>query len=163
MLQVLMEFLVDHPYWKNFVPDDTDLDNDGAISERELEAKFREYADAAFDIFDADASGSVTRDELRAPRFSLASAKTILRRAARAYPLKFWLKEVDIIIIIIVITSIIIVIIIIIIGGPEPERVPRPHGLPAPGLRLQVLRRRTAEVLRPTTVPWRGRPVGEVR
>jgi len=95
MLQVLMEFLVDHPYWNNFVPDDTDLDNDGDISERELEAKFREYADDAFDIFDSDASGSVTRDELRAPRFSLASAKTILRRAVRAYPLKFWLKEAD--------------------------------------------------------------------
>jgi len=95
MLQAVMEFIVDNQEWKKFIPDTTDLNNDGIISEREFELKFKEYLDDFFNMFDQDEDESVTQEELRAPKFDLVAVKQIFGRALDAYPLKFWLNEAD--------------------------------------------------------------------
>ena len=90
-----MEFIVGNYDWNYFVPDDTDINNDGLISEREIELKFKEYMEDFLYIFDQDDNGSVTKEELRTPKLDLAVMNQILFRVMQTYPLKYWLKQAD--------------------------------------------------------------------
>ena len=74
---------------------DTDTDNNGDISEREVEAKFKTYIDVVFAILDNNTDGRVTQPEVESPRLSLAEVRQLWGIAAENYPLKNWFSQLD--------------------------------------------------------------------
>jgi len=96
VLQILTESLVDNPAWSNYVPDDTDQNQDGQLSEEEVEKIFREYWDAAAEILDKDNDGFITSDEIRSVELTLPNLELIWNLATETYPLKYWFKIQDI-------------------------------------------------------------------
>ena len=77
LLSLLYEALVDNPEWRNYVAVDTDTDNNGDISEREVEEKFNTYIDIIFAILDNNTDGRVTQPEVESPRLSLAQVRRL--------------------------------------------------------------------------------------
>ena len=61
--------------WRSYLDWDADANEDGDISEEELENKYREYLNGVFDMIDIDGDESVTSEELQAPRFDLNGAR----------------------------------------------------------------------------------------
>jgi len=99
VVQLVMEALVGNHLqefqWRDWVADDTDIDKDGEISEREVEVKFNEYMATAFKIMDQNADGSVTGEELESLGIDLEGAKKIWNMVLESYPLKYWIRSFD--------------------------------------------------------------------
>ena len=97
VIQLLMEAIIDNPRldWRDVLPDTTDNDNDGEISEREMEEKYNEYMNNVFNIFDLDGDGFVTAQELELMRIDMDGARSLVDMALESYPLKFYIRYVD--------------------------------------------------------------------
>lgn len=94
-LQNLLEAVVNNPDWRRYIPDDTDTDDDGIISERELEHKFTTYMDTLFKMIDRDGDQSVSQEEIRSPRITLDHIKQIWELAFQSYPIKYYYQLMD--------------------------------------------------------------------
>jgi len=98
VLQLLTEVLVDtnETLWNQYVPDDTDQDQDGELSEREVEMKYHEYMDVVFVILDKDKNGAITREEIRGLQLDKTNLKDIWDLATVSYPLKYFYQIGDV-------------------------------------------------------------------
>jgi Ca2+-binding EF-hand superfamily protein len=95
VFQLLLEALVSNSYWRQYIPDNTDTDGDGIISERELQSKFHSYMETVFKMIDQDGDESVSQEELRTPRITQDNIKRGWELAAESYPIKLYYQILD--------------------------------------------------------------------
>lgn len=95
VLDLLTELLAANPGWRNYVPDDTDQDNDGELSVAEIEKKYKEYWDVAVDILDQDKDGVVSKEEMKRPRLNITDARNIWNMYSQTYPIKQLFRSMD--------------------------------------------------------------------
>jgi Ca2+-binding EF-hand superfamily protein len=74
---------------------DIDKDQNGEISEKELEDVFMRYMDILFKIFDTNGDGLISQDEIRSPNIDLKDITKILDEAAKWAPVKQMIFQLD--------------------------------------------------------------------
>ena len=60
--------------WRYFLPEDTDIDQDGNLSDLEVQHKFNTYMGEVFNLMDHDKDNSITEEELRSFSFKLINS-----------------------------------------------------------------------------------------
>ena len=81
--------------WKSIMAEDTDIDQDGDVSDIELEHKFGIYMEELFKMMDQDNNNIVTETELESLRLDLPGSNKILDAIFENYPVKSTLLVAD--------------------------------------------------------------------
>ena len=91
LIQYALEGVIDLPKWNKYLPDDIDADDDGTLTEKEVEEKFKSYVKDAFEQLDKNGDKLITQDEFTNASINLDGINKIVDIALQSFPLKLWL------------------------------------------------------------------------
>ena len=75
--------------WRYFLPDDTDIDQDGNLSDLEVQHKFNSYMAQIFKLVDHNKDKSITEDEFRSFKIDIEQlANTVVDIGLENFPAK---------------------------------------------------------------------------
>ena len=74
--------------WRFFLPEDTDIDQDGTLSDLEVQHKFNIYVGELFKLLDDDKNNSITEEEFRSLNLNIAQLTKAVDIALENFPLR---------------------------------------------------------------------------
>ena len=81
--------LLNRTQWRYFLPDDTDIDQDGNLSDLEVQYKFNSYMAQIFNLVDNNRDKSITEEELRSLKLDITQlTNSVVDIGLENFPLK---------------------------------------------------------------------------